>query len=50
MQKNTLNYTRLNNDDSDEKYLESSNKDKSLKTQILKFNTTSKESDKSTRI
>ena len=49
MQKNTLNRARFDNNDFDEKYLESSNKDKPLKTQISKSNTTSKENDKSTR-
>ena len=32
IQKNTLNRARLDNNNFDEKYLESSNKDKSLKT------------------
>ena len=50
MQKNTLNRARLDNDDFDEKYLKNFNKDKSLKTRILKFNITSKKSDKFTRI
>ena len=49
MQKNTLNRARSNNNDFDKKHLKSSNKDKSLKTRISKFNTTSKESDKSAR-
>ena len=49
MQKNILNRVRLDNDNFDEKYLENSNKDKSLKIRISKSNTTSKDNDKSTR-
>ena len=49
MQKNTLDRARLDNNDFDKKYLENSNKDKLLKTRILKSNITSKESDKFTR-
>ena len=49
MQENILNRVRLGDDNFGEKYLENSNKDKSLKARISKSNTTSKDNGKSAR-